>query len=371
MTQDAHILVVDDEPLNLDIMQEYLAELYPHIRYAKDGLECLEQLKQQIPDVILLDVSMPKLNGYEVCKQIRATPEYENIAIVFVSARGTAEERMLGFKAGGDDYIVKPFEEAELLNKLEKILGYKHSLLDLKEQLSSMQNVAFDAMLGNAEMGYVIQYLTALFNSESIQQLVNATMDLHRTLGLHCCLQIKHNQQYQYFSDRGQVSPLENEIIQLLSNQGRIYRFDNRCQFNFPQINLLIKNMPIDDEVKYGRIIDLLPIAMEGANSFLIGLGLRKSEAEKQQVKAKIAEIEAIAENISTTLQAVHQASNQALDKLSHTLEDSLPFMALEDDQEALLSDNIDSVVESVKRSLGALTSIEQHIKQMVDVIAR
>ena len=102
------ILAVDDEPFNLEIIEEILEDDY-QLHFASSGPECLSVVEGIAPEVILLDVSMPDMDGYEVCRQLKSNPATADIMVMFVSARGTIEERIEGYNVGAEDYIVKPF----------------------------------------------------------------------------------------------------------------------------------------------------------------------------------------------------------------------------------------------------------------------
>ncbi|SFD12678.1 response regulator [Pseudoalteromonas denitrificans] len=237
------LLVVDDEPLNITIMREYLEEVYENIEYVTNGFECFEKLKTFKPDIILLDVSMPKMDGYEVCAKLKQDPNLCNITVIFVSARGTSEERMSGFKAGGEDYIVKPYKEDELLLKISKTITYHNQILGLKDQLEDANSVAFEAMTGSSEMGYVAQYLDQLFQLDSATNIMDATLKFMNIFGLAACLRTLYENDYAFGSHQGCITPLEKEVIDLLNNSGRIYKFDTRIQFNFSHINVLVKSL--------------------------------------------------------------------------------------------------------------------------------
>lgn len=369
MNRNAKLLVVDDEPLNLSIMREFLEESYENIEYANDGMECLEKIKVNQPDIIFLDVSMPKMDGYEVCRKIKNDPEYSHIIVIFVTARGTSEERMKGFDAGGDDYIVKPFQEVELINKLGLVIKYKQEKSELNEQLQSMQNVAFDVMTGNAEIGYVIQYLQTLFVSTCIDQIINATLDFTRTLELNVCLKIGLPHDIMYRTSTGKISPLEYEIIELLSGKGRIFSFEQRCQFNYPFISLLVKNMPTD-EMKYGRVIDLIPTAMEGANNCIQALGFKNRETEiNKNISETISQIEDIQKQVKKNIDLIATNNNQAMSVLYKTMENNLPSMGLEDDQEELITHAIDAVALSVTDSISYLTIVDSDVDKIKTLI--
>jgi DNA-binding response OmpR family regulator len=113
------ILVVDDDRPSVKLMSFLLREEGYEVDVAEDGPSALDSIKRSQPDLVILDVMMPKVDGFEVCRTLRRTT---NVPIVFVSAKGQVDDRVLGLKVGGDDYLVKPFEPAELLARVEAVL---------------------------------------------------------------------------------------------------------------------------------------------------------------------------------------------------------------------------------------------------------
>jgi putative two-component system response regulator len=105
------LLVVDDEATNLQLLRQILQQDY-RLAFAKDGMRALELAKAEPPDLILLDVMMPGMTGYQVCHALKADPQLAGIPVIFVSALGDAADELEGFEAGAVDYITKPFSPA-------------------------------------------------------------------------------------------------------------------------------------------------------------------------------------------------------------------------------------------------------------------
>ena len=117
------ILVVDDEPSIL-LSLEFLMEQEGYdVRTATDGEEALQAVHEKLPDLILLDVMMPKRDGFEVCQTIRANPEWKEIRIIMLTAKGREVDQEKGIALGADDYITKPFATRELVEKVRIVLG--------------------------------------------------------------------------------------------------------------------------------------------------------------------------------------------------------------------------------------------------------
>lgn len=124
------ILVVDDNPEIREILTVLLAGEGYQVTEAKDGNLALTELKEQKFDLIILDIMMPGMNGYETCQKIRQT---RNAPILFLSARTTDSDKILGFSSGGDDYLTKPFSYSELLGRAKALIR-RYQVYQGKEQ---------------------------------------------------------------------------------------------------------------------------------------------------------------------------------------------------------------------------------------------
>jgi len=117
------ILIADDEP-NIVISLEFLLEQGGYqVQVARDGHEALEAIGRQPPDLVLLDVMLPGLSGYDVCQRIRQTPAWSHVRIVMLTARGREVEITKGLALGADAYVTKPFSTRELMAQIRRQLG--------------------------------------------------------------------------------------------------------------------------------------------------------------------------------------------------------------------------------------------------------
>ena len=117
------ILVVDDEIYIVHILDFSLGMEGYEVITALDGEQALEKLKTEKPDLIVLDIMMPKLDGYEVCKAIKSSPDTRHIPVILLSAKGRNVDQKLGFDVGADDYITKPFSPRKLVERINQLLG--------------------------------------------------------------------------------------------------------------------------------------------------------------------------------------------------------------------------------------------------------
>ncbi len=121
-TNKQKILIVDDEPDILELIEYNLKKEGYQVYTASNGLEAIQQAKKHHPDLIILDIMMPKLDGIEACRQLRAMPEFKTTFMVFLTARSEEYSEISGFNVGADDYIAKPIKPRALISRINAIL---------------------------------------------------------------------------------------------------------------------------------------------------------------------------------------------------------------------------------------------------------
>jgi two-component system alkaline phosphatase synthesis response regulator PhoP len=118
------ILVVDDEIYIVHILDFSLGMEGYEVLTALDGEQALEKARNEKPDLIVLDIMMPKLDGYETCRRLKADPETKDVPVILLSAKGRNVDQKVGFEVGADDYITKPFSPRKLVERINAILGH-------------------------------------------------------------------------------------------------------------------------------------------------------------------------------------------------------------------------------------------------------
>ncbi len=131
---NATIVVVDDTPENLFVLSEMLEQQGYQVRKALNGRVALMTCKKRLPDLILLDINMPEMDGYEVCEQLKADEKTSNIPVIFISALDSVMDKVRAFNVGGVDYITKPFKWAEVISRIENQLKLRSLQAKLEEK---------------------------------------------------------------------------------------------------------------------------------------------------------------------------------------------------------------------------------------------
>lgn len=151
------VLVVDDDPVNLQVISESLGEQPFEVAYAMDGETALEQIAREIPDLVILDALMPGMNGFAICKQLKADPATRDIPVLFMTALADVKDRLHGFALGAADYLTKPFEQQELLARVKTHLTLRLTLRALSEKNAALEVELEARRLAEAEKAALLQ----------------------------------------------------------------------------------------------------------------------------------------------------------------------------------------------------------------------
>jgi putative two-component system response regulator len=142
------IMLVDDTPANLKLLEDILQKQQYEVSSFPRGRLALPAIHKEPPDLMLLDVNMPEMNGYELCEQLKSTPGLSDIPVIFISAMNAIEDKVKGFRSGGADYISKPFQIEEVQARVETHLRLRRALQAERDLLERTLNGAVGALLG-------------------------------------------------------------------------------------------------------------------------------------------------------------------------------------------------------------------------------
>ena len=133
------ILVVDDNEQNLELMEAYLEDLGCQVRTARDGLETLSSVEAQPPNMILLDVMMPRMSGFQACSKIKSNPKTRDIPILMITALNEVGDVEKSVESGADDFLTKPVNKLELLTRVRSLLRVRSLKKELDKTMDKMR----------------------------------------------------------------------------------------------------------------------------------------------------------------------------------------------------------------------------------------
>ncbi|MBN3960927.1 diguanylate cyclase [Nostoc sp. NMS8] len=187
---ETNILVVDDTPDNLRLLAKILELQGYTIRKSINGRMALQAAERHPPDLILLDINMPEMNGYEVCQQLKASKTTDQIPIIFISALDQINDKLQAFELGGQDYITKPFQELEVLMRVRNQLLIKQQHQELIEQNQRLKHEIQERLKAEAEVRQLslTDELTGLYNRRGFFWLANQQFKISKHRQTFSCL---------------------------------------------------------------------------------------------------------------------------------------------------------------------------------------
>lgn len=368
MNSEIKILAVDDDVISRKMIGHALTDTDFTLSFAEDGETGLSTALQDAPDIIILDVEMPGMNGYEVCAQLRNNDSSREIPVVFLSSHSTLRERMQGYEVGANDYLVKPFEKEDLIAKMRILARYSEEHRDLKERYQQARHTAMIALSGASELNLAMSFVEKNQSFVQYNDVAEALLQLCLQLQLNCVLMILEGQEQQWYSLDDAISPLEKEMISMVDRSQRQVDFGSHTILNYHNLSLLVKNMPLDDMDRYGRMKDLLPMLLNAVdnriNTIRADIALN---AQHQDLVLSFNQIRGRLYFLAKKLIEKQQQSNDTMQKLIGELNTDLIGMGLEDDQEVYLLDRLDSAIEQAAEKIDSSTLLYYTFTQILD----
>jgi two-component system alkaline phosphatase synthesis response regulator PhoP len=144
------VLVVDDNQQNLELIQAYLEDIECETAAARDGVEALELVGRKKPDLVLLDVMMPRMSGFEVCRRLKNNPQTSEIPVIMVTALNEFGDIERGIDSGADDFVSKPINRLELLTRIRTMLKLKHLTDRLRRAMAYLSELEKHVQMDDA-----------------------------------------------------------------------------------------------------------------------------------------------------------------------------------------------------------------------------
>jgi DNA-binding response OmpR family regulator len=368
------ILIVDDDDITSDRIRKALPVQY-QIQQVGDGKAALELITQHPPSLILLDVSMPGLTGYDVCKTLRNELALDDLPVLFVSSRVDEKSRLAGYEAGGDDYLTKPIVPDELCYKIDRLLKSYAERRRLQTDLTNTFSTAMAAMSTAGEVGAVLHFLRTSFNCLDYPSLCQELITTLGNYGLEASVQIRGQQGKTSLGSNGACSPLEESVLNHLFGHGRLFEFSSCMSCSYEHITIIVRNLERDDPEQRGRMRDNIALLAEGANVRITALDAN-SELAKQHI--------ALTKLISNTTQALEDIeqqqrqqrlkSDEIFQRLQQTFDMRLISLGLTDSQEneltAMISNAVEASLALYDESLTTEQCMENILKQLHDPMA-
>jgi CheY-like chemotaxis protein len=370
MSSKALILCVDDEPVNLTIMEELLQDNYELIT-VNSGEGCLQQVEMQKPDLILLDVNMPEIDGLQTCARLKADAETADIPIIFVSALASQAELMAGYEAGGDDYITKPFSEEILQKKLQIVLASQQRKQELKQISDHAVETLRDNLSDTDELGMVIAFLHQCQTVSTLDELARNVFDCLREFELDSSLLILDEPENRIWFSDDIERPMETQILASLRGQDSVVSFGTRLAISSDHATILVRNLPSGQE-KIARVRGYLTILIEGLDSRIDAMQRESLLDQRGQVLARV--LQATRDNLGN-IDDLHQQqktrSVEIISALGVEIGKSIVKLNLTKQQENALMQIIESSAVQIESVYDDSLKFDDQFQDVIDDLSR
>ena len=342
------IYVVDDEDINLDLMQGILEDDY-EVECFCNGNSFLEKFQEIQCDLVLMDVEMPGLSGLQVCQKLQDIDD--ECPVIFISTRSSNEERLEGYSVGGHDYIIKPCDPKELMAKIAIILDQQEQYQALDNTRQEIFDGFMEAATGSGEQGVLLQFAVAVFNVSDYQKLAELIISTLQQLGeLNAGVLIHGPDQDLSYSNKGPCPPMEEEIMAMLVEKGRIYNFNNRTQINEKNVSVLIKNMP-EDEKTSGRMLDHIPLLLRIASACVDNIDTSRNLTSSLKV---IETVQNVCGQLDTSEGELRKSVGNFItitEDEFQRMDNEMQFLSLSEEQEVKLQTSFSNTLAQARQS--------------------
>lgn len=268
MSTSYTVFVVDDDATTRLLLVVMLGSEYAVQSFAS-AESCLERLAERMPDLFLLDVCLPGMNGYELCRAIKSTSASREIPVVFLSGRDRTEDILAGYDAGGQDYLVKPLDIMGLSRRIDALRRIEQDNKALRPQLREIDDLTAMSLPKLDDHGVLIESLKTLSQCRSHHEIINVVLTSLDALHLAAIVQVRSGSLATTRSKAGENWPLETAVINHVRTLGAKFEFRTRCACNFDHISVLVTNMPASDTELRGKIKRHIATVAERADASL------------------------------------------------------------------------------------------------------
>lgn len=295
MDTNLTILYFEDDVAIAELITSSLSAqghvIYHFTSYPDDGLAAIKSRCEHDIQIAILDINMPGKSGYEICELLKEDFLPAQVPILFTSGLMADDDILQAYAVGADDYLVKPIRLNELQLKIPKLIEHKQEQFDASEQASSALKMAFDAMKNSSELGSILRFHEVIHQANDFSALAQLVFDALREFELESTLVLVTQEQPLYFRDDQVLSPLELESIVAARNKGRLYSWKRFSFFSYDLFTVLIRNMPIDDEERYGILKDQICLLLNGVDARINSMIIATAEHSKQQKISSISKV--------------------------------------------------------------------------------
>ncbi len=360
------VLVVDPDPIHQEILDSMLGASMTLI-LANSASEALELFDFKHPDLVLLEVDIPDINGYDLCKQIRDRSGETGCAIIFLAEAMSLEDKMVGYRYGCDDFISKPFQPEEVATKAKRTLEIKKVQKKILKDSSDAMHTALIAMKQSSDMGLILRFMEGNSTCRGFDSLGQSLIELLENFSLEGRLIFKVKPRNIFVG--GAADKLDVDKFKLCFEQDRFIGKGEQLVVNQKNVSLIITNMPVKNPQSYDELKDILGMLMNSveARTQSIMMDLELMDDQAIGLENMLEKCNQRMSKVSSTVAGHHDGQSIISETLVHEIKDICASLSLSDNQETSILDIFNGALGKLADSYSHVLHIEGDLKMIKD----
>lgn len=361
------IAVIDEGGLAFDILEGADPGRFDLIRFiSKTEMLCALDGADDPFSVICVCGEAGKL--FELGEELSKADSIQEIPVLIVVSQDHELDFLKAMESGYDDVIDLSMAFDEICLRLNKAIFHRVAQSQLKNTADQAREMAFSAMSDSSDLGNNIQFLLNCNYCDNLDELGQMLFQSLQNYQVHCSVQMRSIYGDKNMEETGLTKDLESRLLGELKDKGRYVDFGERCVINYGSVSLLIKNMPIDDDKKYGAIKDNLITLVQGTDSRVKALEAQKSlEIERDFMSKLTNRLQEVMENLDESFQMVMKQSTELMDDLNIRFEETIMFLDLTEEQENTLEVILKKGIEGINNLYTDGARIDENFHKLIN----
>lgn len=322
-------------------------------------------------DAFILYLDQNETECLEFCNTLNRYEECEHIPVIFLSnERATTDQRLNAYQNGCTEWISLDYGDEVIISRINKEIFHKIADAQLRSNLQMANQMAFQAMSDTSDLGVTVQFLLDSGTTQNIDALGQLFFQAVKHYSLNCSVQIRSQFGVKNMEANGMARELESKLLSELKDSGRYFDFGGRTICNFENVSVLIKNMPIEDEVRYGRIKDNTFALVQGLNTRVIALDNQRTlEREKQLLTLLTERMNGTMQNVDNSYQEIMRAICDSVEDMAAKTDDALTYLSLTLEQEKTMEDIANTCLVETNKTFNRGLRIDADFRDVMDSI--
>lgn len=360
------------------IVSENLSELGEHVQtfFSADRVEGFSGVLNKLPEknykVLIWDAINDKNMNLGMSKELLENEQLSTIPFVLLTSSTNVKDKVKAFEYGCDDFIEASVSADETCARITKSIFHQIANSQLTQRLEQATETARNAMVDNSDLGANIQFLLQVHSCDNLDQLGQQFFATIERYGLACSLQMRSEMGVKDMEAHGMAKDLESQLLLQLKDSGRYVDFGRRTVVNYDRVSLLIKNMPLEDQEKYGAIKDNTFCLVQGLNSRILALEDQfKLLAEKESLRKLSTDVHTVINALQNSYQDVMKNIVNEVENATEKIQHRLPHLALTEADETFIDQIAEGLVQHTNQIFNDGLKVDELFMRLESAVER